>query len=379
MFAEDLFDFVREGLAEEIAARPPMLPVPLVCDRWQARSALQKAVRRGDVEIAQSALATLHTEDVRAMWRHVVIIALEDVGVSSIDTLTRVVAASRNRAWRTTHGGDWAVASFLVSEMARGQHCQAACDLLMRVLNDPAWASARLEALDSDITELTAMLADRHSKLSRRAAAALALGGGLAEEQRQRQPGAVFEILSDGPSHVAATAHAAWKASGNPMAFLLPLVWTEWREANGPCEDDDPLAPAAMAGPLPGYALDRFTRLGGRVIRALIAADADLRLVLKAAEIAPGAWPATVGDALFVLEGGKVKRRVIWPLGDKLRLPHRPLHGVFALGHHLNAALRRVHVQAPLIARLRREYIHPANSKQPLQGRPVRHRSRQTC
>lgn len=99
MWTDDLFAFVLESLAKEIGATPPALD-PLPADRWLARSALQKAVRRGEVVVALRAAAALHAQVGPAIWRALIIIALEDVGVAEIDVVARVIAAARDKAWR---------------------------------------------------------------------------------------------------------------------------------------------------------------------------------------------------------------------------------------------------------------------------------------
>ena len=250
MFPEDLFDFVLTDVAEEIAAHPTPDTNPLPCDRWIARSCLQKAVRRGEVEVAQRALARLFADDPRNVWRHLVTISLEDLGCAGIDVLARVVAAARNRPARTKMGGEWVVASSLVRQMAESDHCQAACDLLLRALNHPAVASARIAALEADRDLLIEALRDEASPIERRAVAALALGGGLADEQRFHDPAPVFAVLGEQGliSHVIATCEAAWRISRNEMAFLLPLLWPSWMTVEPAPVRNDELPPVTMIG-----------------------------------------------------------------------------------------------------------------------------------
>src|SRR5271166_2480982 len=77
-------------------ARPPF-PLdaikPLRCDRWLASSALQKAIRRGDVLTAQRALRTLCRHDPRSAWRRLLVIACEDVGIGALHAV--IVTTSR--------------------------------------------------------------------------------------------------------------------------------------------------------------------------------------------------------------------------------------------------------------------------------------------
>jgi hypothetical protein len=359
---EALFDYVLIDLAEQIAAHPTPAIDPLPCDRWIARSALQKSCRRGEVKIAQRALANLYEHDRRATWRHIAIIAVEDVGVANVDLIAQIVAAQKNRKWRDGVGGEWAVLSDLVRQIAVSEHCQAACDLLLRSLNDPAFDQVRAQVLETEPDELALTLFDGAADLMRRGIAALALGGGLSEGQRSQDACAVFDILAEvgSSSHVVATCRAAWKLTRNPMTLLLPLVWGHWIEADNHEVGDDALPPAQLIYGVPGYALDQFTRVGNNVSRALLTECPDLKTLLNLAEVPGGRQVSTVGDLVFVLEGGLVRRRLIWQEGDELRAQHRFLPAVAALGPRLESSLRLIASKSSQIVRLRAQHLRLA-------------------
>lgn len=355
-----LFDYVLLDLADGMRANPTPPADPLPCDRWIARSALQKAIRRGEVGLAQRALANLYGHDPRAIWRHLVIIAVEDVGVANVDLLAQVVGAQRDRSWRTSMGGDWSVMAELVRLMAESNHCQAACDLLLRASNDPALEPMREWVLDASMSTLTAAMADSTLPLVDRGIAALAIGGGLAEGQPHSDPAAVFEIMAEAGtfSHVVATCQQAWRVSRNPMALLLPLVWQAWSQAGGAeIVKDDPMPAVHLIDGVPGYALDQFTRTGNQISRAYIAEDHQLQLLLAHAGIAKSAWPRTLGHALFLIEGGATARRLVWEQAEHLRQPNRWLPAVATLGHYLPELLRHCQAKGSQIAKARDRYI----------------------
>ena len=363
MFPEnDLFEYVLDGLAEAMAGFAAPMPKPLPCDRWIARSGLQKGIRRGAIDIALAALATLFEADPRSIWRHLTIIALEDVGVAGMDVIASVVTAARNRAWRNAHGGDWAVASFLVREMCDSLHCQAACDLLLRSLNDPAQDRLRGDMLEADMAQVAGVIVEAGRSAEERGMAALAMGGGLADGQRHRDPGAVFDLLGEGPSsHVVATCRAAWRTNRNEMALLLPIVWTEWMKAPAPETSDDPMPPVVMAEGVPTYAVDQFTRIGGQVARALLDLDQQLRKLLDDAGITRARQPRAVGDLRFLHEGSCLARRAIWSLGDRLRQPFRQLRIVADLDARLDNGLRHIAAKDAVIADLCQQQLHHAD------------------
>ena len=358
---EALFDYVLIDLAEAIAAHPAPLIQPLACDRYVARSCLQKAIRRAEPVLAQRALATLFLHDRRSAWRALTIIALEDVGVANVDLLARTVAAYGNRSWRTQMGGDWPVLAELARQMAGSLHCQGACDLLLHAMNDPTQEFARAAALEAAADTLAAQLWDRKAPPIGRTVAALALGGELYRGQQHRDPAAVFDILAEAgrSSHVVATCRAAWRISRNPMSLLLPIVWERWM-LNGLdyTVSDDPMPPVQILDAVPGYALDQFTRIGNTISRALLRRDDELRRILNDAGVPTSQQPRAVGDLLFIREGGLLAQRAVWMVGDELRMPERSLPAVTKLAERLPEAVARLTSVSHQIALLRQQYLH---------------------
>jgi hypothetical protein len=364
MFLEkQLFEYVLVELADEVATHESPVPEPMACDRWIARSALQKSCRRGDVKIAQIALARLFVDDPQSVWRHLTVIALEDVGVANIELVRRVQAARLNRQWRKKMGGDWAVASLLVTQIAESDHCQAACDLLLVSLNRPVFEAQRDLALHSTRDRLIDTITDSNSVVEHQAIAALALGGGLADGQTWHDPHAVFDVLAEQQcdSHVVATCRAAWRGSRNPMAMLLPLVWELWKQDCDHTIADDPIRSARMLNGVPDYAIDQFTRTGGQVARALLTADQALRSILENSGVAKHAQPRVVGDLQFLLEGSCLKNRIIWQAAENLRLPHRSLPGIFRVGDNLEALLVSMAAGQKLFLKLRVSHFVPCS------------------
>ncbi|WAC47576.1 hypothetical protein OVA03_12805 [Asticcacaulis sp. SL142] len=256
-------------------------------------------------------------------------------------------------------GGEWRVASFLVKQIAEDLKCQAACDLLMTALNNPTDELLRVDMLEAECRDLVKALAEVGNPIEHRAVAALALGGGLAEEQHCRFPDAIFGTLGlmSNDSHVIVTAHAGWKLTRNPMSLLLPLVWEPFISGPDAIETTDVMPPVQMVGGIPTYAVDQFTRIGGQVARSFIDHHPVLRQFMKSAGIHPAKMARVVGDLMFILEGGLVKRRAGWELADKLSRPHRPLPGVFMLGEHLESAMAYMTAHAAHINDLRQTHL----------------------
>src|SRR3972149_7435199 len=74
-------------------------------DPWIANSLMQKAIRRGDVELAQRAALSFHALRGSAIWRRLMIIAFEDVGIGSCEAVVATGAACAGPAFRQSTCG----------------------------------------------------------------------------------------------------------------------------------------------------------------------------------------------------------------------------------------------------------------------------------
>ena len=108
-------------------------------------SLMQKAVRRGREDLALDAAATLLKVAPDKLWRRIGCIACEDIGVASLEAVGLATAALVGKQARAALGGEWAVASCIVSELCRASKCRAADDLLMSAELHPAYAQLRAE------------------------------------------------------------------------------------------------------------------------------------------------------------------------------------------------------------------------------------------
>lgn len=79
---------ILEGIETELQSTVLSPVGPMLCDKWIASSAMQKAIRRGDLVAAQSAGKVLWSADPTAFWRRLHIISVEDIGVADVDTVT---------------------------------------------------------------------------------------------------------------------------------------------------------------------------------------------------------------------------------------------------------------------------------------------------
>src|SRR6202035_2197639 len=83
-------------LEPQVAGRPTPVPDRIRTDRWIASSALQKAIRRGDVNFALRAAYTCLAMDAASFWRGLPIIASEDIGLCDQEVTVPVILAAHH-------------------------------------------------------------------------------------------------------------------------------------------------------------------------------------------------------------------------------------------------------------------------------------------
>lgn len=89
----DLFSGVGQSASGERGASSSPIPGPLPVDPFVASSLLQKAIRRGDADLAERAAITLWRLRGAGIWRRLMVIGNEDIGIASVEALIKTTAA----------------------------------------------------------------------------------------------------------------------------------------------------------------------------------------------------------------------------------------------------------------------------------------------
>jgi len=313
----------REQLADEIFTYRAPKPSPLKISPWLAMSLLQKAIRRGEDQLAQQAAATLLLIAPDRLWRRCGAAAFEEIGVADLQTVSLVTAALAGKRYRATIGGDWKVASFIVDRMAKAGKCRAADDLLLTAEGHPQYQRARADLATKTTAELI-RIASGDAALPVRALAAWYAGGTHPRQTkrlrpRRGEPTALFDGLCEAglPHTIIEIAREGFRKIAEPLcpfvALLCPLASIE----TSVIQDDD-MPPAVMVGEVPSYAYDIYTREGRQALQTLLQRDCETARWVKQ-YVPAGQRVNFIGTVVFRVEGGLVRQRSSWPTGDKLR------------------------------------------------------------
>ena len=233
MNGPEILQLIRHDLQRAVVRQgKPPTPRPLGVSPWLAMSIMQKAVRRGRADLALSAAATLLRDAPDKLWRRIGCIAFEDVGVASLEAVGLTTAALAGKQARAALGGEWGVASCIVSELCRAPKCRAADDLLMACELHPAYAEARAELPLLTTRELIAIATGRGSISERALALWYALGtdrrpSGLVS--RPGEPRLVFDYLCEAgwPHSIVEVAREGFRRTGEMLCPLVALLSCE--------------------------------------------------------------------------------------------------------------------------------------------------------
>lgn len=323
MNGPDIIFHFRNQFARHIAERDgaPELR-PLKTTPWIAMSLLQKAIRRGREDLALRAAATLLVDAPDRLWRRCGVIAFEDIGIADIDTVGIVTAAFGGKRMRAALGGEWPVASFVVSLMARSAKCRAADDLLANVDSHPSLASMRREFALMPTRDLLEIATGSEPIIERALALSLAVGSNgrpsHSPPTRRGSPQAGFDHLCEAglPHSIVELCREGYRRTGEVLAPFVALLSRETRGDTTIVSDDFP--PEAMVGDVPGWALDMFVREGRHALKLFLTTDAPTSRWIRQ-HVLPSKQVDLLGQLVFRCEGGLLNDRLRWSIGDEMR------------------------------------------------------------
>jgi hypothetical protein len=293
------------------------IPRPLVIDPWIASSLLQKAIRRGDAEMAERAAVTLRQLRGNAIWRRFLVIAFEDVGVASVDALIKTTAVCTAPNWRANvEGGDERVLCLIARLLAEAPKDRSPDHLIGVAQSHPAFEAARLRIRAMTIAQRIDVVANASRPLPERAVAAWCACG--IEWGRKHRIGrgdlpglmAAFRHLGVPADLVMATRIAATGAR-EPIVVMTPLLWLAASAAGDHRVVDCSLPPATMIGEVPSYVFDKHTAVGKAAIHRFAHENHAVRDALAAYVPEHRAKDAAC-IAAFHVDAAPVSRRFEW-------------------------------------------------------------------
>jgi hypothetical protein len=293
---------------------------PFPIDVWLAASVLQKAVRRGDEEVAQRAALTLYRWRGNSTWRRLAVIACEDVGIASTEAVSRTIGwafdpdfGARRRELDALLGA--------VSELAATPKDRSADLLASTVHHHPCFEQTRNEIGGMPLSRRIDIAADASADFHRRAVAAWYASGVEWGYESRVGKGDLLALLSayqslGVPHSWLQAVQLAAKRTREPLTVMLPLLWLQLPRTGGEIIRCALPATRRVSG-LPSYGLDKHSRAGKAALRSFATENSEVRQTVerwvpKRNARAAVEWGAFYADAV------SLAKRLSWPRGHEI-------------------------------------------------------------
>ena len=316
----DALGAAKHRLACEIDFHSALACKPIPADPWVISSLLQKSIRRSEIDIAQRAALTLFKLKGAAIWRRLMIIGFEDIGIGSINALIMTVAAAGDSAWRKNHGVELKLAVYLTSTLAAAPKDRSA-DYLCGAKDHPGLAGFAQAMAKASLNCRISQVRDEALDLPQRAVAALsALSIGPRGQIFRDTSGlnallTTFRELGVSDELVAATGIAAARTC-EPITLMVPLIWLAATTSKKQVHDC-PIPPLEGARGVPLHALDMHTRLGREAIWRFACENHSVRACLSRL-VPAGQRRSAAFVTAFYVDAAPIAKRLMWDQSDAL-------------------------------------------------------------
>ena len=309
-------------LSGAIAALPsPSKKLPDINDPYVARSALQKALRRGDVDRAEQAALSL-MDDPQRLWKGLAVTVFEDFGSAAVDVRGQVVTACASKKVRSDLGGDGPIARALIRQLCEVPRDRRVDEAYMfaGVLERSPLTARERRRLSPELKELL----DRAGELIRRCERPVprrSFKTVLAQEcdaflVEMHEGGRIDEeelgLCIQGRKTTQCLLPVLYPltrpANSRQVSFLLTLNHTRYVSRDSYRDTYD----------VPLYALDGYTRAGKQALELLFWATPRLQALLKPLKSRSDKMQA-LAALLFVVEGGVCTQELSDPIYDELK------------------------------------------------------------
>lgn len=278
---------------------------PMPGDPWLLASAMQKAIRRGEIDRAVMAAYSLWHQDKPRFWRRLHVTALEDCGVANTKLLCQVLAATSAMTWRK-RVGDLKTAIWLTIQLCQSDKIRIAEQAYTQAERASNYQGHRLRLPGESDECLSGIVADLQGDLVERTMALWLLAGTkrFGSDYMPQRLGSLAHAVSavealDTPHDLTKACISVISRSPWPLSLITPLCWQAVQAQPKPLYVWlDPIPVVDDYKTMPLYACDMFTRIGKAVIRDFQKAVRPLRQFST----------EQIGLGVFYVEGGRLDK-----------------------------------------------------------------------
>ena len=280
------------GVTDVEKPTSPARLADLAVDPWVASSTLQKAIRRGDADLAKRAAVSLFRSRGRGIWRRFLVITFEDIGAASIEAVINATAICRDPAVRAGSGGDVRALRDVARLLAEAPKDRSPDFLISAAHSEATSGEIQRRVGSMTISRRLDIVGNAGAALIDRAVTAWYCSGVEWGDERRVGRGDIdglmctFRDLGVPPELLTATRIAA-KITREPIAIMSPLLWLAASSDPAPRVIECMVPPYVMLGDVPSFAFDKHTAAGKFAIQRLIRENAAIRDALAGYARAP--------------------------------------------------------------------------------------------
>ncbi|ORE90948.1 hypothetical protein [Aurantimonas sp. 22II-16-19i] len=309
-----------EQLIPQVALEPRE---PLPVDPWIASSALQKAIRRGEAAVADRAILSLVRHRGSGVFRRLLVIAFEDIGIAAPDLLVAMTALCTQPSLRRSYGETAAVARWITRALVEAPKDRSTDYLISAVIHRAEWEVCREAVGRRDVAARIEMAVAAELPIAQRATATW-FASGIENGDEHRIGAGDLRSLVDGfvgsgmPLATGDAVIAAVKATKEPIVLMmLPLLQELERSTSASWVTPVAVPPTRFINGVPTYALDKHTRAGRAAIGTFLRENGAVRRVLER-HVPDFRHRDAARIAAFYADAVPVARRLSWDQADEL-------------------------------------------------------------
>lgn len=283
-------------------------------DKWEARSALQKACRRGQMDEALSQAARLWKIEADYCWRALATIAIEDIGFGSPEA----VLYSHCAQLKTFRGSleEGRLLTAIVAQMCEVAKSRSCCELSIAMdMSGPMNGHMKAQSQWSNTELLNAFegvdVGDSYGAL--RIIKGQVPEGGMPRKRVPEVLEAVEATMMQLPEPYGLAAVHAFRRPVDSMSLAFYQTTKLFLRENEAqlCEIvEDVFPPSVRVGKFLSEAYDMHTQRGKKAIKAFYTSLVNGGYA-EIKEIPKEKAGKALGSAIFVEEGGLVDRRIL--------------------------------------------------------------------
>lgn len=285
-------------------------------NKWRVSSAMQKAIRRGNVDMALRTASAIHGLEPDYVWRRLCTVVLEEVGVADLDLCARYLWVATQKTWRNKNGGSLEYLYMLVEQMCLANKDRNACDLPVIGFVDPALEDHRNAAKSVTGQQLAEVIADNDVSPRNRALCAQHLAHfdhpHVTKTEGKHLYIEALQTAGFDPRMIEIVRMGMSKQY-EMMPYGLPFVAQMVAKSAEVTVEPDDLTDLPLVGGLPSEAFDRHNQEGKRSIAYFFAACKEVREAFHdLLSTDKQKCLEAIGTIVFRIEGHQVDRRLVY-------------------------------------------------------------------